>query len=349
MGILAGAVPFAIADQAPRFFRIGTAATSGTYFVIGAEIANAISKPPGSRDCARGGSCGVEGLVAVAQATQGSISNAVAIGTGQLDAAFIQADIASWAYHGKAPLVKACRGSKTLPENGAALLAKMGPLRNLRAVATLYPEAIHIVTRNDAKLRTLADLKGRRVSLGEPGSGTLASARLVLDAIGLSECAVKAQYPRLSEAVGLLEKDGIDAFFLIGGYPVPAIADAASMEEIRLLPIPATTRDKLTRQFGFLPAIIPGGTYPSIDAETATVAMPALFVVSAALPDDLVYGITKALWQDSTRRLLDSGHPAGKRIRIENALSGITIPLHSGAARYYQEVGTKPPQTGAAN
>src|ERR1019366_9906965 len=100
-----------------RFFRIGTAATTGTYFQIGAEIANAISKPPGSRDCEHGGSCGVEGLVAVAQATQGSIENVLAIGSGQLEAAFVQADIAFWAYGGKAPATKAC-GKATLSENG---------------------------------------------------------------------------------------------------------------------------------------------------------------------------------------------------------------------------------------
>jgi TRAP transporter TAXI family solute receptor len=337
------------AEQTPRFFRIGTAAISGTYFVIGAEIANAISKPPGSRDCARGGSCGVEGLVAVAQATQGSIANAVAVGSGQLDAAFIQADIAGWAFSGKGPVTKSCRGSTALPENGLAVLAKMGPLRNLRAVAALYPEAIHIVTRADAKLRGIADLKGKRVALGEPGSGTLAEARLVLDGVGLSECVLKAQYARLSETVGLLEKDGIDGFFMIGGYPVPAITDVASMEPVGLLPIAGATRDRLVKQYGFIPSTIPGGTYPSVDTETATVAVPALFIVSAALSDDLVYGITKALWQDSTRRLLDNGHPAGKRIRIEDALSGLSLPLHAGAARYYQEVGLKLPETGAAN
>jgi TRAP transporter TAXI family solute receptor len=119
------------------------------------------------------------------------------------------------------------------------------------------------------------------------------------------------------------------------------------MESVRLLPIAGATRDKLVHQFSFLPVTIPGATYPSIDTETASVAVPALFVVNANLSDDLVYGITKALWQDATRRLLDNGHPAGKGIRIENALNGISIPLHPGAARYYQEVGRAPAQTGS--
>ncbi len=333
------------AEQAPRFFRIGTAATTGTYFVIGAEIANAISKPPGSRDCVHGGSCGVEGLVAVAQATQGSIDNVVAVGSGQLEAALVQADIARWAYTGKAPVPKACKGSTALPENGGAILNKVGPIGNLRAVAALYPEAIHIVARSDAKVKNLADLKGKRVSLGEAGSGTLAEARLVLDAAGLSECLVKAQYPRLSEAASLIENNAIDAFFLIGGYPVPAITDAASMEPMRLVPVTGPTRDKLVKQFGYVPAVIPGATYPGIDADTQTVAVPALFVVSANLPDDLVYGITKALWQEATRKLLDNGHPAGKNIRLDTAPRGVTIPFHPGAARYYDENGIQVPHS----
>jgi TRAP transporter TAXI family solute receptor len=329
------------AEQAPRFFRIGTAATTGTYFVIGAEIANAISKPPGARDCNHGGSCGVEGLVAVAQATQGSIENVLQMGSGQLEAALVQADIAKWAYTGKAPAVKTCRGPTPLPVNGTALLAKVGAIGSLRAIAALYPEAIHIVTRADAKMKGLGDLKGKRVAMGEPGSGTLAEARLVLDAADITECQIKALYPRLSEAAGLLEKNNLDAFFMIGGYPVPAITEAASMEPVRLLPVAGATRDKLIRQLPVVAATIPGATYPGIDADTQTVAVPALFVISAFVTDDLAYDITKALWQDATRRLLDNGHPAGKSIRIENALKGISIPLHPGAARYYQEIGLK--------
>ncbi len=331
------------AEQAPRFFRIGTAATTGTYFVIGAELANAISRPPGARDCAHGGSCGVDGLIAVAQATQGSIENVLMMASGQLEAALVQADIAKWAYAGSVPALKTCRSAAPLPVNGTALLARVGAVGSLRAIAALYPEVIHIVARADAKVRNLGDLKDKRVSLGEPGSGTLAEARLVLDAAGVSECQMKALYPRLSEAAGLLEKGNLDAFFMIGGYPVPAITEAASMAKVHLLPVAGATRDKLTRQFLFLTTVIPAATYPGVDTETQTVSMPALFVVSAFVADDLVYAITKALWQDATRRMLDNGHPAGKSIRIENALKGVSIPLHPGAARYYQEAGIKLP------
>ena len=263
------------------------------------------------------------------------------MGSGQLEAALVQADIAKWAYSGKAPAVKACRGPTPLPVNGTALLAKVGAIGSLRAIAALYPEEIHVVVRRDAKVKSLADLKGKRVAMGEPGSGTLAEARLVLDAAGVTECQVKALYPRLSEAARLLEKNDLDAFFMIGGYPVPAITEAASMAPVRLLPLTGTSRDKLTREYSLLAATIPGSTYPGVDAETQTVAVPALFVISAFVTDDLAYAITKALWQDATRRLLDNGHPAGKSIRLEEALKGVSIPLHPGAARYYQERGIK--------
>jgi len=284
----------------------------------------------------------------VAQATEGSIANVLAVGQGQLEAAFAQADVATWAYRGVAPVItpsKACRGAPAQPQNGVALLAKTGPIRNLRVIAALYPEAVHVVARTGSGVRGIADLKGKRVALGEAGSGTLAGARLVLHAQGLQECQVKSEYLRLAEAAAALEDNKPDVFFLIAGAPVSAIADAASMQRVRLVPVTGKPRDALLHAYPFITAtIIPGATYPSIDSETPTVAVPALFVASAALPDDLVYGITKALWQDATRRLLDNGHPAGKAIRFENALNGVAIPLHPGAARYYTERGLKLPK-----
>ena len=112
------------------------------------------------------------------------------------------------------------------------------------------------------------------------------------------------------------------------------------MTPLRLVPIGGKPRDLLQRAHPFITEmIIPAAAYPGIDSETQTIAVPALFVASAALSDDLVYAITKALWQDATRRLLENGHPAGRNIRLANALQGVAIPLHPGAARYYTERG----------
>jgi uncharacterized protein len=339
-GLIGLAAPAHADETPPRFFRIGTAATTGTYFVIGAEIANAISKPPGSRDCAHGGSCGVDGLVAVAQATEGSIANALAVGSGQLEGALIQSNVAHWAYTGRSPQLKPCRGGAA-SANGSAMLVRAGAIGDLRAVAALYVEQLHLVARADGKIRGLRDLRNQRVALGEPDSGSLIDARLVLHAANLSECRVKAQNPRLSEAASLLEHGALDAFFVTGGSPVPAVSDVAAMVPLRLIPVTGAVRDRLTREFAFVPAVIPAGTYPGVAGVTQTVGTTALFVVGAKLPDSLVYGITRALWQDATRRILDNGHPVGKRIRFDDALRGVSIPLHPGAARYYREAGLK--------
>lgn len=332
------------ADETPHFFRIGTGAVTGTAFEIGAEIANAISKPPGSRPCDRGGSCGVEGLVAIAQASEGSIENALAVQAGRLEGALIRSDIASWAYRGDAPAFRPCRGRKHLPQNGTNLLRKAGPLKKLRAIAALYPDTLQIVARADSGITRLADLKGKRVALGAPASDTLAEARRVLHAADLSECLLKARYPRLSEAAALLENGRIDAFFVSGSVPVPAVAEAASAVPIRLVPLSPGISDRLIRETPFASTVaLPQTAYHNLTRPTPTVSVPILFVVSADLPDDLVYKITRALWQGATRRLLDTGHPAGKLIRLKTASRGVGIPFHPGAARYYHQVGINVP------
>src|SRR5438270_2654621 len=206
------------ADE-PRFFRIGTAGTTGTYFQIGGILASAISSPPGSPNCQRGGNCGVPGLIAVAQATQGSVENVDLIGRRQLESALAQADIASWAYH------------------GTAIFKSKGAVTNLRAVAALFPESIHLVVLKDSPIKSLRDLKGRRVGLGEKESGTLADVRIVLEAVGLTEREVKPDYSRLSDAAAGLSNRTLDAFFPVGGYPIPAVAELAAATPIRLVPI----------------------------------------------------------------------------------------------------------------
>lgn len=344
-----GAPVAAAAIDELQFFRIGTAATTGTYFQIGGVLASAISKPAGSRDCEHGGGCGVPGLVAVAQATQGSVQNVLSVSAGQLESALAQSDVAYWAYSGGVPAGRRCGTTKeevAARNSGVALLRSRAPLNNLRVIAALYPEDAHVVVRASSAIHGLRDLRGKRVSLGEPESGTLTDARLILEAAGLNECEMKAEYLRLSDAADALVQGRIDAFFMTSGYPVPAISDVATATPTRLVPIPHDVADRLAHKFSFFSAdVIPGGSYPGIDDDTSTVSTTALWVVRAEIPDNLVYAITKALWSDSTKRLLDAAHPAGKRIRLANALDGVAIPLHAGAARFYREAGFKLPDT----
>jgi TRAP transporter TAXI family solute receptor len=324
VGLLLAAVTATLpaAAQEPRFFRIGTAATTGTYFQIGGVIASAISNPPGSPECQRGGSCGVPGLIAVAQATQGSLENVQGIASGQLEAGFVQADVAHWAWRGEGPY------------------REKGAVKDLRALAALFPESVHIVVARDSTISAVEHLKGRRVSLGERESGTLADARLVLAAAGLKERDLTAEYLRLAQAATGIGDGSLDAFFLVGGYPVPAITELAASKPIRLVAISDEIAAKLRRDFKFFGrSTIPGDTYRALDEATATLDIRALWATSATLPDELVYNVLKALWTDQTRKLLEARHPLGKRIRVETALEGIDIPLHPGAERFYRELG----------
>jgi len=303
--------------QQGQFFRIGAAATSGTFFEIGGVIAGAISKPAGSPPCEHGGNCGVPGLVAVTQATQGSIENLRMVAAGQIESGIAQSDIVSWAYA------------------GTGIFAAAGPLKNLRAIASLFPESLQLVVRDDSAIQTLADLRGKHISLGQPASGTVADARVVLVAAGLTEKDMTAEYLRPGVAAANVKDGTLDGFFIIGGVPVPAIRDLAAETPIRLIPVEDDVLAKMRESStSYRRSTIPSGTYPGISAETPSIGFDALWIVSADAPDDLIYAITKALWNDATQRLLEARAPLGKQVRVEDALDGVSIPLHPGAKRF---------------
>lgn len=320
--LLAALLTGAALAAEPRFFRIGTAATGGSFFEIGGVVAGAISGPAEGPPCDRGGSCGVPGLVAVAQATPGSLENLRLVNAGQLESGFAQADIAGWAYR------------------GTSLFADTGPLPRLRAIASLFPEATHLVVRADSPINSLADLTGKTVSVGESGSGTTAGANILLAAEGFNENALTRKFLRPGKAAEELKAGTIDALFLIGGFPIPAIRDLASSTPIRLVPIEGKIVDALKKDFQFYSITsIPGGIYPGVDVDTPSLGFSALWVVNADVDTDLVYAIVQALWRPTTGRLLAGLDPIGKRIKLDRALDGISVPLHPGAARFYREAG----------
>ncbi|MCV2446013.1 TAXI family TRAP transporter solute-binding subunit [Paracoccus sp. DMF] len=317
----------ALAQQAadnpgPSFFRIGTGSTAGTYYPIGGLLAQAISAPPGARACAEPGECGVPGLVASALASTGSVANAEAVQGGALESGFVQGDVAAWAY------------------SGGGIWQDRPKADKLRAIANLYPEAIHLVVRDGAQIESVADLRGKRVSLDEPGSGTLVDARAILAGAGLSERDISPLYLTLDEAGAAMQQGQLDALFFVGGYPAGAIAELASQQPIRILPIDGALAQGLMGEHGFLArATIPAGTYDGQDADVATISVGAQWVTSTDQPEALIHDITRALWSARSRRLLDAGHARGRDIAPDRALQGIGIPLHPGAARYYREAG----------
>ena len=297
------------------FFRIGTGGVGG------GVIAHAVSNPPGSRPCETGGSCGVPGLVAIVQSALGSVANVNAIRSGELESGFAQSDVAYWAY------------------TGTGIFDGAGPNDSLRVIASLYPESIHLVARKGAGIASVRDLRGKRVSLDEPGSGTLVDARLILEAYGLSETDLMAVYVKPTPAIGMIREGKLDAFIIVAGYPTHSVAELCIGAGCELVPIDGAEAAGIQERYEFFAKdAIPAGTYEGV-GRTDTLSVAALWLVAAGVDEALVYAITKALWNDTTRKLLDQGHAKGRSITLATALDGVGIPLHPGAERFYREAG----------
>jgi len=308
--------------QTGTLFRIGTGGIGGTYYPVGQTIAGIIGNPPGSRPCNKGGTCGVEGMTAVALTSLGSVANVAGIAEGRLEAGFVQSDVAFWAH------------------SGAGIFEGKAPLKGLRVIASLYPESIHVVARQKSGINALEDLKGRAVSLGARTSGTLVDARIVLGLAGIDEkSGVKARYLSPDIASAKLIAGELDAFFAVAGFPSQNVSRVVASGHARVLPIDGPAVEIGLLEYGFLSrGSIPAGTYSNKEA-IPTLNVNALMVVSERLPADIVYTITQSLWREESQRLLSNGHPKAKLVTLQTALDGIGIPLHAGAIRYYKEVG----------
>jgi len=312
------------ATGAVSFFRIGTGGAAGTYFPIGDLIARSASDVPAGPRCepaAPASRCGIPGLIAVAQVSNGSVANVEALQQGNVEGALVQSDIAYWAY------------------NGEAVFAGKPKYERLRFVANLYPEALHAVVRRAAGIKSIEDLKGHPVSLDEPGSGTLVTVRALLAAHGLAESGLRPEYVKPEIAMARLSAGSLDAFFILAGSPTKAVQEAANTGLIDLLPVRGAAATRLIERNPFLArGSIPAGSYTGI-SETETVTVGAQFLVRADLPDTLVTGLLENMWNSRGRALFAEGHPRGREIQLERALQGRGIPLHPGAAAFYRARG----------
>lgn len=319
--VLAAGVATSAFAQDLTFFTIGTGGTSFTYYPVGGVIANAISKPPGSRECGEGGSCGVDGLIASAVSSRGSVDNINAIMSGLRNSGFAQSDVAYWAY------------------TGTGTMEGREPATDLRTIAALFEEHIHLVTLEGSGINSVADLKGKRVSVDEPGSGTYVDAKLILEAFDLTFDDIKEENLKGGDATEALRNGKVDALFIVAGYPTGALVELASAADMKLVSIEGAGVDKLTSEFGFFASSsIPEETYEGVEA-AATVAVGAQWFTKATEDEELIYNITKAMWNAETRKLLDVGHAKGSTITAETALTGVGVPLHAGAERFYKEAG----------
>ena len=303
--------------QDVHYLRIGTGDVGGVYFRIGGILANVFSDPGYNTDCSDSGLCGVPGLIAISQATEGSVQNMALLEDGALEATLGQADVAYWAFRGEQ-------------------LYDGAPHDKIRSVANLYSEAVHIAVHTDAPIETIADLRARRIVVGAEGSGSLIGAHLIFDAFGLSFSEIIPIYENLGPGVGLLRRGEADALFAITGTPAPSLLPLATDPGFRLLQIDdARAENVMTLAPFFTQTHIASGQYPGVD-ETPTLAVGAQFYVRKDLQEELVFELTRALWHPSNRSVLNNGHPLGHRIILTTALDGMAVPLHPGARRYYE-------------
>jgi TRAP transporter TAXI family solute receptor len=317
IGMLCVGSPFAKASDAAarEILRIGTGGAAGTYFPIGSLIATAVNKDAQTQQTDQ---VNEPALLMVAQRSTGSQANLSDLRKGRLEAALAQADVVHWAY------------------NAAGPFSGMTAVKDLRMVATLYSESIHLVVHKNSGIKSIADLAGRRVSVDEPGSGTRLNVPYILDAYGMDASQLQTVFLKPVDAMDRLRRNQLDAFFIVAGYPVSGIAALVEDAVANVLPISGPGVGALLKQFPFFTTHqIPADTYANAEAIT-TVAVPAQLIVNASLDEHLVYRITESLWHPETLSMLSNGHPRGKDVQFNLAIDGLSVPLHPGAERYYR-------------
>lgn len=324
-GLGALALRAARAEDGPaRFFRIGTGGVAGTYYQVGGLIANAISSPPGSRPCDRGGSCGVPGLVAIVQSSEGSSDNILQVLAGTLESGFAQADTAAQA----------------LAKTGA--FASTSDSERLRAIAQLYRESLHLVVAAGSGIERVGDLRGRRLAIDRPGSGTALEARALLAAAGLDDAALSIVEIGPTDALPMLAAGELDGFVMVAGWPAPAVEEAVRDQGARLVALDPELIERLVRDNAYLGYdLIPFQTYPDVPA-IATVSVPALWLTTVEQPEELVFAICAALFHPTSRALFAAGHPQARQIGTQRAAEVVPLTLHRGAERWYRENGVLP-------
>ena len=313
---LAGLIGFgSVKSYAQRIaFSIATGPSSGTYFPMGETIAGLISHPPGMQRCLRAATCGPEGLIASAQTSAGAYANVLLVESGRADSALAQSDVVAQAVAGKGAFKK--------------------KQTHIRSIAALFPEELHLVVSRDSKIDSVSKLRGKKVSLGAANSGTAITARAVLSAYRVR---AKTSNDAADLAARKLLAGKLDAFFFVGGAPVPLVQGLIGSGKAVLVPIDGKGRDRLVaHSAGVVRDQIAKGTYGGM-AAVPTVSVRALWIVNDREADDVVFAIARALFSPANRPLLASSSPAARAISLAKASRDLPAPLHPGAAKFYRE------------
>jgi|GEM_PF-6840235 len=308
--------------QEPAFFKITTGSTASSYFAAGEALAALISHPPGADRCRTTQRCGPIGMLAVAQTSEGALANIVAVNTGAFQSGLVPADLLSDAV------------------NGRGDFQELGPASNIRAIANLYVETLHLVAAKDAGISELSNLAGRRVSVGPEGSGSNLYASLLLNTGALEDSITTSELDLYDAADGLISGD-LDAFFYLGGAPVPFVQDLLATGMADLIGIGGAPMAILYESRAYiLPHVIANGTYQGI-SQRETIGTNAVWVVNASVSEQRVYEITRALWQNENQEILRSGEQIFDWYEFDRAATDLPIGLHAGARRYYKEIEDK--------
>lgn len=291
-------------EEKPKYMSILTGGTGGTYFPLGGSFAKIVSD--------------ATGVSTNAETTGASAENMQSIKDGKGEIAFTQTDIASYATEGK-------------------LMFDGNKIDNIKAIGTLYPETIQIVTTEKSGIKSVEDLKGKKVSIGAPGSGTAANAEQILEVYGLSLDDIEKQDLSFDESVNGIKDGNIDAAFVTAGTPTAAVEELSATEKVVIVPVEADKAEELIKKYPYYAKeAVPSGTY-KLDSDVPTVAVLAMLVVKADLSNEMVYDITKSIFEN----LDQVTHAKAKQIKAENALNGVGIEVHPGAQKYYDEKGIK--------
>ena len=288
--------------EGKKFLNIGTGGTAGTYYPIGGAIAEVLNKE-------------IPGMSASAQSTGASVANINMLSDGEVDLATVQNDIAYYAAHGTE-------------------MFQDKKVDGLQGIASLYPETCQFVTLKSSGIKSLAELKGKRVAVGAAGSGVEANVRQILAAYGVTYDDIDAQYLSFAEGASALKDGNVDVAVLTAGYPTASVQDIASQNPLRLLPVEGKIADALIAQYPFYTkTVIPAGTYAGFDEEVPSVAVMAMLVAGPTVNDDLGYCVTKAIFSNLDR--LQAAHAVGKQIAKDTAKTGMSLPMNAGAEKYF--------------
>lgn len=303
--VLAALMLFTLVACSGSGMTMGTGGTSGTYYGYGGILGTQIKESAG--------------ITVNVVSTDGSKANILGVNTGNYQLATVQSDVMAYAW----------AGSRTFEAEGK--------IDSFRVIGGLYAEAVQLITM-DKEIKSVADLKGKKVSIGAAGSGVYFNAIDVLEAAGLTEKDIDPQYQSFADSADALKDGKIDAAFIVAGAPTPAIQELCTASEAYLVPIDGDVADTLMKSSPYYTTYnIPAETYKGQTEAVTTVTVKATLIVSAAASEEDVYNITKAIFDN--KEAITASHAKGAELSLENATDGMTAPFHAGAAKYFAEKG----------